>query len=151
VAVPAATPVKIPLLAPIVAIAVLLLLHVPPPASLKVEVVGLDPPHTNVVPVIAAGFELTVNTAVDVAHPLPRLYVIVVLPAVEPGLTTPEVAPTVATPVVLLVQVPPVGDELNVDVAPLWHPVKVPEIDDGTGRTVTVFVAETPPQGLLIE
>lgn len=49
VAVPAATPVIIPVEAPIVAIAVLLLLHVPPPAAVN----GLvAPTHTPVAPLI---------------------------------------------------------------------------------------------------
>ena len=66
VAVPAATPVTIPDV-PIVATPVLLLAHVPP---LVVEDrVVVDPAHTEVVPVIAAGSAFTVTVAV-LLHPL---------------------------------------------------------------------------------
>ena len=66
VAVPAATPVTMPDV-PIVATPVLLLAHVPP---LVVEDrVVVDPAHTEVVPVIAAGSAFTVTIAV-LLHPL---------------------------------------------------------------------------------
>ena len=67
VAAPAAIPVTTPVPAPIVAIAVLLLLHAPlPVASFKVVV---EETQTVVVPVMAAGKELTVN-AVETEQPV---------------------------------------------------------------------------------
>ena len=63
--VPGVPPVTKPEADPIVATTVLLLIHVPPPASLKV----VDrPEHTDVVPVIADGNGLTVATFVTL-HP----------------------------------------------------------------------------------
>ena len=57
--VPRATPVNPPELEPIVATAVLVLLHVPPPASVRF----ISAPRHPVEPVIAAGFGLMVNIA----------------------------------------------------------------------------------------
>jgi hypothetical protein len=54
---PAATPVTIPVEAPIVATSVLLLLHVPPPVLVSVV---LKPEQTEDAPVIADGIALTV-------------------------------------------------------------------------------------------
>ena len=70
VAVPPATPVTIPETVPTVALAVLLLLHVPPvTASVNVEV---DPAHIITVPLIAVGVWLIVT--IDVAkHPVARV------------------------------------------------------------------------------
>ena len=62
---PALTPVAMPVEDPIAAL-LLLLLQVPPPASLSVVV---KPIHTFVVPGIAAGSGFTV-TAVVAAHPV---------------------------------------------------------------------------------
>jgi len=59
-------PVTMPVVEPIVAIVVLLLLQVPPPASLKVVV---SPEHTFRVPRIAVGNGSTVTTAVMI-HPV---------------------------------------------------------------------------------
>jgi hypothetical protein len=61
---PAATPVTIPLLVPIVARVTLLLVHVPP-AVASVSVV-VKPTHTLAVPLIDAGSGLTVTTAVAI-------------------------------------------------------------------------------------
>ena len=58
-------------------------------------------------------------------------------------LTTPELLPTVATPVLPLVQVPPVGEELSVDVPPIQIPV-APVIAPGAAITDTVWVAKQP-------
>jgi hypothetical protein len=71
VALPAATPLTIPVAEPIVAIEVLLLLQVPPEVALF-NVVVL-PVHTVAVPVMvpADGVLLTVTTAVAVAVPQP--------------------------------------------------------------------------------
>jgi hypothetical protein len=61
--VPAATPYTTPLVACIVAVAVLLLLHVPPPVLVRVVV---EPGHTFAVPVIAGGAEITVTRDVAI-------------------------------------------------------------------------------------
>lgn len=58
---PAETPCKKPVDAPIVATAGVLLLHVPPPASVKVV---LDPAQTAEGPIIEDGKEFTVTTVV---------------------------------------------------------------------------------------
>jgi hypothetical protein len=65
VVVPELTPETIPD-APTVATAVLLLLHVPPPASVSAVV---EPTHTLAAPVIALGDELIVTTTVAL-HPV---------------------------------------------------------------------------------
>ena len=67
--VPADTPVTTPVPDPIVATAVLLLVQVPPPASLSVVV---SPAHTFVVPLIAAGSGFT-DAAKVVLQPVPRV------------------------------------------------------------------------------
>jgi hypothetical protein len=54
------------------------------------------------------------------------------------------VLPIVATPVLALVHVPPVGDELNVVVAPV-HTPSVPVIAVGWVFTVTTAAAKQPP------
>lgn len=67
--VPGAMPETIPVVEPIVAVPVLLLLHVPPVvALLKVETAV--PIHITVVPVMAAGLAPTVTT-VEIVHPVP--------------------------------------------------------------------------------
>lgn len=68
VAVPAATPVTIPVPDPTVAITVLLLLHAPPVVASLSVVVWLT--HAVVAPVIADGSAFTVTGFVDI-HPLP--------------------------------------------------------------------------------
>jgi hypothetical protein len=67
VAVPAATPVTIPV-EPTVAIVVLLLLHVPALVASAKPVV--NPVHTTFVPVIAAGNGFTVTVAVTLPQPV---------------------------------------------------------------------------------
>jgi len=67
VVVPGATPVTLPVNALIVAAAVLLLVHVPPPASDKGV---LDPTHALLLPDMAAGNELTTTGAVAL-QPVP--------------------------------------------------------------------------------
>lgn len=131
-AVPAATPFTTP---PLVTVAtdVLPELHVPPMMLLDKVVVA--PVHTEVVPVMAAGDELTVTVVVTL-QPVDNLYVIADVPAVTP-VTVPEEDPTVATVVVPDVHVPPVVVELKVVVAPVQMPV-VPVMDDGSVITVIV-------------
>ena len=91
--VPCATPVTTPDEF-IVATAVLELLHVPPGVVLAKVVV--DPTQTLVVPVMLFGKPLTV-TVTALKHPVPRVYLMEVVPAVTP-VTTPEVELTVARP-----------------------------------------------------
>ena len=65
------------------------------------------------------------------------------VPAVTPE-TMPEPEPTVATPALLLVQVPPEGDEFKVVVAPV-HTDIVPVMVDGVVLTVRAAIATQPP------
>ena len=59
------------------------------------------------------------------------------------ALTMPDDEPMVATPVALLVQVPPVGGQLRVVPAP-WHRLREPDIGPGAALSVTVIVALHP-------
>ena len=69
VEVPAATPLTTPVPGTTVATVVILLLQVPPPASLNVVV---EPAHTDAIPVIDEGKALTV-TVVTAKHPVPSV------------------------------------------------------------------------------
>ncbi len=72
------------------------------------------------------------------------------MPELTP-VTVPDV-PTVATPVAVLLQVPPVMASLN-EVVPVPHMVAVPLIEVGVvgkGLTVTTVVAAALPQVLVI-
>jgi uncharacterized protein (DUF362 family) len=138
VAVPPLTPVTTPPLVTL-AIAVLLLDHVPPEVGLKVVV---DPTHIVLAPVmLTVGFTFTVNG--DVAkelHPvLVRVYVKVTVPdataVINPALVI------VATAVLLLTHVPNVIG-LTVVVLPIHNDVLDPVIlVVGRALTVTVLVA----------
>jgi len=88
---------------PMVAMAGLLLLHVPP-ATGCVSVV-VRPSHNEAGPTIAAGAAVTVTTSNDVQLGL-NAYVSVVVPVLRP-VRMPEVEPMVPTAVLLLDQVPP--------------------------------------------
>jgi hypothetical protein len=71
------------------------------------------------------------------------VYVIATVPAVTP-VTIPVPDPTVAIPLLLLLQVPPVVASLSV----IWEPaitVLLPEIAPGVGFTVTIVVEEHVP------
>lgn len=58
--------------------------------------------------------------------------------------TTPDIEPTLAIAGLLLLHVPPVGEELNVvDVPP--HIANVPVMTLGAVFTVITFVAKQPP------
>jgi hypothetical protein len=129
-------PVTIPVVDPTVATDVLLLLHVPPPASLNEVVI---PEHTLSAPSIAVGNGLTVNTAVAI-QPVGNVCVMVTVVAVAtvPPVTTPVVDPIAATVVLLLLQVPPPAS-LSVVVKP-EHTASVPSIAVGNGFTVTIAV-----------
>ena len=129
-------PVTIPVVDPTVAIVVLLLLHVPPPASLNVVV---KPEHTLSAPSMAVGRGFTVNTAVAI-QPVGNVYVIVTVVAVAtvPPVTIPVVDPIAATVLLLLLHVPPPAS-LSVVVKP-EHTSSVPDIAVGNGFTVTIAV-----------
>ena len=85
------------------------MLHDPPGvASVKIIV---EPVHTDVGPLMAAGAGLTFKS--EVTLPPPSVYVIIVVPAAIAA-TTPVLKPTVATEVLLLLQVPPALASENV-------------------------------------
>jgi hypothetical protein len=141
VSVPALTPLTTPELF-IIAMLVFLLLHAPPDiVSLNVSVELL---HSIVLPLIAPadGVLVTVITTLATADPQERLilYFIVSVPGVTP--VTMPVLLTVATPVFVLLQVPPVPVSLSVAVLPA-HKTLVPVIA-GTPATFTVSVALQP-------
>ena len=133
VAFPAATPVIVPSAAPAVAIAVLLLVHVPP--LVASDRVIVDPAQTGVEPVIAGGNGLMV-TCVVILQPVASVYVIVANPAVTP-VTTPVLV-MVATDVLPLAHVPPPASD-KVVVVP-GHAIAVPDIAAGNGLIVSVAV-----------
>ena len=64
-------------------------------------------------------------------------------PLVTP-VTVPDADPTVATVILLLVHVPPVGEELNVVEVPSQI-ANVPVIGPGEAFTVTTLVVKQPP------
>ena len=137
---PAAFPVTIPEPEPTEAIAVLELVQLPPDGEeLSVVVV---PVQTDIVPVLVEGVVLTVACLVEKQPPV-SVYVMFDVPDAMP-VTMPEPEPTVATPVLALVQVPPEGDELNVVLAPV-HTDTVPVIAAGVVLTVTGAIAKHPP------
>ena len=131
------TPDTIPEEAPTVAIAMLLLLHVPP-------VVGSDrvmvppPPHTVVGPVMAAGRGFTVSVRVISQPVVVSRYVMVVVPSAKPD-TRPVEDPIVATDMLLLLQVPLGVKLLSVTVEPRQTP-EGPEMVKGSGLMVTMVV-----------
>lgn len=137
---PAVIPVTTPVVASIVATAVLLLLHVPPGVPWVSVMVYVT--HTPVGPLIVGG-ALTVTTAV-VKHVAETRYVITDVPAATP-VTTPVALPIVATVVRLLLHVPP---PLPVRVLVPPTPIaSVPPIDDG-GAAIVTFTVCTQPVGI---
>jgi hypothetical protein len=136
--VPAPTPVSTPVDVLIEAIEELVLCQVPPVAALPNVVVAAG--QTLSVPVIVPGVAATVAVTV-LLQPLASAYVIVALPKATP-VTTPDV-PTVATPVLLLLHVPPEVASLSVADNPT-HILGVPVIA-AIGETVaTVVLLHTP-------
>lgn len=149
IAVPADTPATTPAVL-IEAIAVLLLLQVPPETPLVSAVVA--PAQTVVVPLIvpADGVvdTLTVVVALAEPHALVTVYDIVTEPTATP-VTTPVLL-IVAIEGLLLLQVPPVTALINVLDEPghtVVEPVMVPA--DGVVITVTVAVVPALPQLLV--
>lgn len=139
VAVPAVVPVITPVVLPMVAMAGLLLVHIPPTVALVRVVVC--PLHTAPAPVIAPGVALTVMLFVAVQPVVGIVYVMVAVPAVMP-LTSP-VGFTVAMVVAELLHDPPVlGLVSSVVVA--VHRLLLPLIVPGEGVTVIAFVTVQP-------
>lgn len=142
VAVPAATPVITPIVVEsgdTVATDGLLLLHVPQLDA--TDNVDVRPMHAGPTPVIAGG-ALTVITVVAIAVPqlFVTAYVAVAVPAAIP-VTTPDVAPIVATEGLLLLHAPPLAVLLIVVAAPMHNIVDAGVLPaDGAGETVTTFV-----------
>jgi hypothetical protein len=138
VADPAATPVTIPVPAPTVALAVLLLLQAPP--ALILLNVMVEATQTLFAPLIgASGFTVT---AVWLLQPVARVYIILGVPAATP-VTIPDADPTVAWAVLLLLQVPPAVRSDKVVVKPIQTLV-VPVITAGIGLTVIAEVIKHP-------
>jgi len=136
---PAVTPVTEPEDEPTVAIAMLLLLHVPP--TVASSNVMLEPGHTWVGPVIAAGVALTVKGWLAL-QPVGMVYIILSVPALTPE-TTPVVEPTVANDVFVLLHVPPVSVLASVIAEPT-HTWLGPVIAGGVVLTVTTDVMKHP-------
>jgi hypothetical protein len=134
---PQTTPVE----EPTVAINVLLLLHVPPPASIRLVE---DPAQAVGVPAIGLGNAFTVTIAL-IEHPPGAVYVMVAVLVnnTAPPVTTPVVNPTEAIVGLLLSQVPPVVASVKCVVSP-EHTFKVPVIAAGAGFTVTIAVELQP-------
>lgn len=132
-AVPAVVPVTAPVALPMVRMEDVVL-QVPPdvPSRAVMEL----PVHTEAGPLIAVGDGLTVMSRVVRQLVVPIVYVMVTVPAAS-GVTTPEVAPTVAIPVDPLVHVPPVVGSVTVAGVPI-HRLDGPLIAPGPAVTVSV-------------
>jgi hypothetical protein len=137
--VPGDAPITMPVPEPMVAIVVLPLLHVPPPASVSVVV---PPTHMLVVPLMADGKGFTVSV-VFVVHPVDdKVNVIRDVPDDTPD-TVPLDEPIEATEVLLLLHVPEPEMSLSV-VAEDTHTLVVPVIVAGAAVTETMVVAIFP-------
>ena len=139
VAAPVAIPVTTPLPDPTAAIVGLLLIHTPP-LMLLVSVV-VAPEHILVAPLIGAD-AFTVITAVA-AQPAGVRYVIVTLPPAIPD-NTPVAEPIVATPVLLLLQVPPPIPLIRAVVAPT-HTLLAPVIADKALTVIPTLALQPAP------
>jgi len=140
VAVPAATPVIVDVVPVAVAVAteVLLLDHAPP--DIPSESVVVAPLHTGDVPPLIGPAELSVIVSThDVEHPDKLVYPIVDVPAIALPVTKPVEGFIVASDVLLLDHVPPLGVAVKVVVVDI-HIDSEPLIT-GIGLTVTVLVA----------
>ena len=137
IAVPAATPVTMPLTGSIVATPVLPLVQLPLPDASLNDVLASG--QTSIVPSIAEGSGFTVTTAV-VIQPMEDVYVIVAVPGLKP-VTTPNKALTGAIVMSLLLHVPPVTLSLKLVVASPAHTDKLPLIAVGCEFTDTSTVA----------
>jgi hypothetical protein len=143
------TPYTIPVATPTVAIAGVLLLHVPN-GERSPKVVD-DPWHTKNAPVITDGSGLTVT--VVVTKQLPSVYLIYAIPAVPPGPAARPVTKPVALIVAIdavegsTVHVPPGVALLSCVVNPL-HTCNIPVIGPGCVFIVTVLAAKQFPPGI---
>lgn len=137
IVVPALIPVAFPD-APIVAMAVLLLLHTLP-AGDELNVVDA-PTHTANVPPIDDGRGLTVSSAIA-PQPVDSTYEIVVVPDEMPVATPNELI--VATVVANELHVPPPG-ALDKVTEPPSQMLNEPVIEEGVGLTVIVVVRKHP-------
>ena len=135
--VPVDMPVTIPEEEPIVPIRVFELLHVPDILLLKVAV---SPVHTWWLPLIT-GTGLTVMVLFTVQLP-PSEYIMLAVPELIP-VTMPLPMPTIATVVLLLVQVPKAMASLKVIEEPS-HTDERPVITAGAGVTVITIVVVHP-------
>jgi hypothetical protein len=153
VTVPAAEPPTMPDELPTVAIAGLLLIHVPPVVEFESEIVA--PAQTPVAPVIkpALGMSVMLTACVSTAvpHILVTEYDMMAVPVVTPP-TMPDKIPTVATGGLLLVHVPPVAALVKEADVP-GQRVVGPIIDPALGNpiTVTIWVSTAVPQELVTE
>jgi hypothetical protein len=116
--------------------------HVPPVAASNNA--ADEPTHTIGAPVIAGGGGNTVINLVAV-QPAPNEYVIVAKPGDTPH--TWPVAFTVATPVLLLLQLPPVVASVSTVHDPT-HTLPDPEIPAGGAFTVNIALTEQPVPGV---
>lgn len=137
--VPAATALRLPVIASTVATAVLLLLQVPP--GKVFDNIVAPPLHSTVVPVMGAGNGFTVMGVIT-KQPTGVEYLIFVTPAETP-VATPVTGSIVAIGVLKLLQVPPGVISLNVVVEPT-HTTATPVIPAGKGFTVTTAETEQP-------
>ena len=137
IVVPGAIPATVPVLAPMVPTATVLLLQVPPAVLLPNVVVC--PWHTSGIPLMLPGTALMVITMVFI-QPVGGVLVIIAVPLPRP-VTLPVVGLT-DTVASALVQVPPATELARVIVAPT-HKLVGPVIT-GSGYTVTGVVAEQP-------
>ena len=156
---PGLTPYTTPVVDPTVPIVVLLLLHVPvPPVAVGLVSAIVNPWQTGPAPIIAPAlgdaFTVTIVVVNNEPHDaLVSVKVIIVVPPLTPY-TTPVVAPTVPTVVLLLVHAPVPPDavaSLKVMVNPVHTvpgPVIVPAIGDTFTKTLAVVVAD--PQNKLV-
>ncbi len=142
---PIASPETTPVDALTVAKAVLLLLQVPLISPVLENAVEVPPTHTVAgpltIPALANGFTIITAVTDNVVQLLVTEYVIVVEPAATP-VTTPVEAFTVATAVLLLLQVPPASPVLVNGVVPFTHTVVDPLITPRTGKGLMVILAE---------
>jgi hypothetical protein len=152
VVVPIARPFTTPVVPSIVAIAVLLLLHVPPVVAFESAVV--EPIQTCVLPDIpgTTGIAYTVSGAIAVPgqpNALVTVYVMLTTPAETP-FTIPVDRPTVATDMLLLVQLPPgVVFAFVIEVPTQCAVGPVIAGITGVGLTVTTLVVNAVPHRLV--
>ena len=120
-------PVTTPVVAFTVATAVLPLVHEPPVGLLPRVIVA--PSATGVLPVIAPGSGFTVSTAVEI-QPVPKVYVMVVVPPAMP-VTKPVVVFIVPAAGLLLLHVPPPALFVRVPLVPT-HSTSGPDMLPGS-------------------